>query len=927
MNYFSRDKTLRGLSVLTILLVGLLLFVYESDSEYLLGWVIESTARTENFVYHQFSKGPFSFDLEGQQYIISDTFSGTALEHIPYLSELGVYAIWIGICLLLTVTTYWKRYWFLATCALIFVMINLIDPDSWEILGSRPGNKWLALLMMIFTLGPAYYMHAYRPTWELLKKWSAIATPSTLILVVFHSQTPVFVESFLANSHISLSILAILFVFLVAEEILFLILYIITKSKGNGNDKHIIIFGFVYLLYLGLYYAKKASLVRIELFLFDPFYLLAISCLIAIWSFRFKQEQYALPSAYSVDIRYLLVSVTIPSLIFIATGMLRGNNPAYEAMHHVVLYAHLGFGLFFMIYILVNFYTPLVQGLAVFRVAFKNQNFPYISARLAGLVAVVAFFLLSDNEIQKQIQGARLNYLGDVQLELGEINIANEYYRQGSVFAWDNHYSNYRLGDYYFKKGDFNESTYRFNQATKKYPSPQAYVNLGNSYLALLDDAKTPGVLREGLIDFPDNAEIQNNLALELQKNGNNKEAINLLRSPAKTDKWNQALLVNKWSLSSDSLNYLNHYRQDYPSLKTNVLSKLNLENSGGFQPDHQSFSRKPNMHRTTLMINSLWHLSDSISDSSVYRYRTEVLDATLNNNLRHAYAGHLYKAGRVDESFRIMDDLQGNAYPSEQGFYLNQMGLWALEQNAAIAAESYFRRAQKVNIADSQFNLIVALLEGRKWQEAQIELESFVSRDSSYFELANFLYPIIAGNNNQSFAYWYYRFFDESPGDLAEMIARFNEKENSMLWDKVSAYCLKKGDYDLLEVYFEVLKPHLASQIVTEFQAFLNQGYQNFPFPSNSFDLLPLLTYVRSDSILEEVKYDLLVHAMEFNQSSPEVLKLYCLSAMEMGLNFYAQPVLEKLKTLIPPREFSNFEADYEAALRRKRENVDWSF
>ena len=47
----------------------------------------------------------------------------------------------------------------------------------------------------------------------------------------------------------------------------------------------------------------------------------------------------------------------------------------------------------FLAYIIVNLIDPLAQGLQVYKVIYKPQTFHYVTARLAGLAAVVHFVL------------------------------------------------------------------------------------------------------------------------------------------------------------------------------------------------------------------------------------------------------------------------------------------------------------------------------------------------------------------------------------------------------------------------------------------------------------------------------------------------------------------------------------------------------
>ena len=61
--------------------------------------------------------------------------------------------------------------------------------------------------------------------------------------------------------------------------------------------------------------------------------------------------------------------------------------------------------------------------------------------------------------------GAEYNYMGNFHQAAGDLPLAVAYFEQGNVFAWDNHYSNYRLAKHSAHKDNFDESLYRFYRA------------------------------------------------------------------------------------------------------------------------------------------------------------------------------------------------------------------------------------------------------------------------------------------------------------------------------------------------------------------------------------------------------------------------------------------------------------------------------
>ncbi len=931
--YFPKEVSLRIPAIILIVLTGSMIYFHEKGFDITINWEIVSQAETENFVAHTFSKGPFDFELEGQKYFITETFGGSDITHNPMLSRVLIYIIWIGICGILAVSTVWKRFWFIVIAALAIVFINFLDLDALDVLGGRPGKKWLTMAMMVVLLIPTYYLHAFKPALRYFLKWLFVALPSTVLLMTLDVLSPVFVPHFIANAHISLSILCILFIFLIAEEILFLILFFLTQSRGGRhNEKHFIIFSLVYLGFLGVYYGKKAGFIDIGFSFLNPYYLLSISLLVSLWSTRFKQELYDSVLAFSSDIRYILITLGIVSVAFLNLGFLRGNDPAYEAMHYVIVYAHLAFGFMFLMYTLVNFISPIMQGFQVYKIAYKEYSFPYVSSRLAGLAIVAGFFFLSDREVQKMMRGARYNYQGDLYQLNGDAGLAQEYYRQGSIFSWDNHYSNYMLGTAGLAKNDFDEAVYRFTRAKYKIPSPYTYVNTANSHFALKEEGKILSLLQEGSLLFPQSAELNNNLAIALNNRGNPEEASRLMNSiSGKTEKWNNAVQVNKWMLGHDSSNLLKEYNIDNAALKSNIIAQC--ENDPAVRTlwlDTGLLEGSPNLHRIAYLINASWMFTDSIPRKYSDRYQVETTLSILERNLAHSQAINLYRSGNINQAFRKFDLLQNNASEPERGFFLNQFGLLALEQDAPRLASDYFEKAKTLNYREAFFNDVIANLEARNWTGAMRLWADLLERDSSFAEMSDFIDPIIKGQNNNSFAFRYYRIFDFQPAGVRSFVGELETAQLAMLWKRIVQEHAVQGSFDRLEEFYTIFSPFLPQdevQYFTSVQSDLEGGPEvDNTYLANVFDEIRILAVIRSGKFTDMEKYNILLEAIDINPYSTVLIREYCMAAVAMGLFDYGDQALSRLHNLLPSSEFDIFEENYNEA-KMKRSGDTWTF
>lgn len=906
-------------SIYLLLLLTFQIF-YQIGYNFSIDWEITSTAETHELTALSAEKGPFMLDVPATFYTISEQFYGGDIQHSPILSTLFASIVWIGFCGILAVASFFRRFWFLGVAALAVLYLNQMDLDTLGLLGSRPGSKWVTALFIFLTIGPAYYFHAFTSDRSIGFRWLILSVISGGFLGYAYFTSSVLIEHMLAYSHFGVSIIAFLFIFLIAEEIVFAILYVITQSKGGDhNEKHFLIFGLFYVGYLGLYYAKEASLIRFGTDLFDPFYLLLISSILAVWSFRFKQGILDGILTSWIDVRWLLMLFGIITFSYLSLGFSRGNDPVKDAMHYIILYAHLGFGFMFLAYIVINFIDPLAKGMQVYRIAYKEFNFPYASARLGGLAAIAGFFFLSENEAYKQIMGGYHNYMGDLELARSESRLAMEYFRQGSVYAWDNHYSNYQLGQYYLGKGDRNEFTYRFTRASKRNPSPYAYVNAANSNVSSGEQSKTVSLLNEALTEFPKNAEISNNLALALKSIGSLTQANRVLSQAHQPETWNNATLVNRWNIGIDQANLEEDYKFDNLAVRTNILA-TNPWVYDVPAPGYVDLEKPVNLHLMAFLNNG----NLRIGGQPLREVTSQLIDKAptpeMARDLRFALSMNYYKSGLVNKAFQEMDQLIYLSRSDEKGALLHSLGILALDQNAPRLAADFFAQALEQGFQKAQFNLALCQLELGNWDMARSELLNLISSDSSVLPLYGQLEAILDNTETESFAYRYFRHMDSTPDEIGQWFATSDSETRKRLWSKIEADLIREDNLarrDEIEnsigQYMIITAPEYSSADTST---------------HNAFDTRKIASLVNDKSIQELRRYEILNDALNINKYSIPLLKSYCLLAIEIGLDDYADIALVRLYELLPSTEFHNFEREfYDARQAQQQAEANWGF
>lgn len=938
-------KNLSGFlpKVLVAIFIGLLiamLYGHFMGYDLSISWNVTTTADSREFPAHTFQKGPFQFNITGEKYTLAETFSAGPIERNYVQDAVFLIIIFFGICIILTVSTYLSRFWFIGVMALfIFFIISLHLPEI-GLFGYNDRSSVPIIILLATYLLPAYFFHAFYTHSAFIIRLIALIGVS--ILVVLFSQVDVitFQEQLISGSYFGLVILTLLFLLLIAEENIYAILYLVTKSKGSKNNHiHFSVFSTIYLGFLVLYYCKKAGLINLEITYFDPYILLGISSLIALWGLQFKKPVFE--NFISLEkARILFAGLGILVFGFLGLSFFRGNDPVYEGMHYFIVYVHLGFGAMFFLYLIINFINPLSEGLEVYKIAYKEQNFPYVSAKLAGLAAVAAFFFLASKEPFLLFRAGHYNYLGDQAETSNQTQLAQEYFREGSIYGYDNHFSNYKLGYHQLQKGDIDEANYRFGRATLRYPSPHSFVNHAGTFAIAGETTPSIVSLKNGLREFPENNQLLNNLGLTYVDLGDYGQAETYFRQSAGESEWTNANKVNLWKVKSafQLAELKNDYTDGNLAVKTNILSTL-LENDHEIPLPFDSAAIFPSypLHRSAFLINSAWYFKDTDVYRVLSNSLTGPIEENMHNTAMHAIAMNQYLTGNVNMAVRSLDQLQAQASKQNQAQYLNELGLIALDQHAKKIALDYFEKALEAGSEAALLNKAASLMELGQHKEARKWAETLVAIDSGFQELANDLSKLKNRENldpNQQLSRLYYFYSEYS---LPEMSILTNESDTvylKTLWEKISKEELKKKNYESLKRYMTLFKSRLNKKFFLETEFLI--GLADDKLVKNEHPVSQILQKEDSSRIANDLAnyanknafnsplviavanllknydiqlaYDVMVEAIAINNLSAELYKHYALTALETGLFNYAMEVLPKIESLTTESEFEAF-------------------
>ncbi len=841
----------------------LMISVHWTGYDLSIDWEVITSAEVVEFPAWSSQTDLATYEITGEKYLLTEQYIGGKVSRELLFDQIILGFIWLTICVTLSAATYLHRYAFFAVLGLFVLFINRLSLFELGLFGIQA--KLVVVIPFLLFATPLVIFHEYKKKTNFLIRLSSLIIVSIVILFGV-SDYALFTDHFIAHSLFGLTICGLFFLFFLSEEIIFAILYLTTGKGGKSNHIHFSLLSVIYLGNLILYYLNRSGFFENSLHFFEPFVLLLLSSLVSIWSISFKVNYFSKYVSSNV-FHILFFGLGIITMLFLTLHILRGNDAVYEAFHYFILYFHIGFGVLFFLYIIGNFIDPLIGGFEIFKIVYKERNFPYATARIGGLVIILAFYFLANQEPYNLLRSGYYNYLSEVSKREGNELLSKEYLLQASFLGYNTHFANYVLGFQEREKGNEFAAKSYFYSAAQRFPSSYALVNYGN-----LDETvnfNKVQVSYEEALRRNANNEILNNLGLLQMQKDQFEEALESFEKCIPSSRWNNAPMVNKWNVSMktgivDSSSLIPDYSSGNHGVKSNILFAQNQSTVLTF--DSTNLSQAKFLHRHGYLLNSAYLLKHDSIESYLRSEIAKSLDANSNDRLSKALALHLYQKGDINKAFMMLDYLQANTHQINQGEYLDAMGKFALDQHAYQLAIDFFDKALEVKHTSSIFGKLDALAQLDKQKEIPVVLLRFLKR-----------HP-----------------------ELTKQVNDFLDKLETFTSEK------KK----------ERTTPKLDSLSVDQL---INLGRKNAFHEQQVLKVIHELKKRESSG-----GYEILVDAIEINPYSAKLLVSYAFAALDWGLYDYADQSIVKLKDLIPNNEFQLINERFEQRKEEMR-NSTW--
>lgn len=960
------------IGVLLIVLSILLIISIARNPAPTVTWETIQEREVSEKIVHEFQTGPFALQVPAENTIIFEKWMGSDFA----FQEWPVYAYFVcmalGLTLLLTVMSCLSRFWFFIGSGMIIFFITGLRLELLMITGIE--NKIPTITLMIVIVGVGLVLQYFFKTldfgWRLLIYSIAVFGSFGLLAAFAQIPNPVY---FIAVSFIPASIVGSVFlVMFTAHEILALLILLLSRGlKGTNGFGHFIFLSVIYLANLVVIYFNHRGWFDWD-FSVNPIILLTVSAALGIWGITRQQAQmddFMLPGPLGPFAIMSLAIVALGASTFFYTS---GNDAAIETITSMSLYAHIGFGSIFVLYIISNFGAFLRENRPVAQVLYKPKVMPFFTFRFAGTIAMLAFifynfWLLPINDTK----GARDAGMGDYYILSGDINMAEGYYKQSDRTAYHNHKANFILANIEALRYNHTKERQYYLNAAERRPTLQAYMNAVNT----LDQnpIKLYAYLNQVEKDFPKSGVVSNALGLVYSKFEQTDSAIyffnkatkdNLTESTAKINLLGTATR-NGMNLNLDSLVAL---VDDEPGPLANAYA---LANKNGVVIKHTLNTISDttlNLYTASLLSNYLINHRDSL-DTAFISIAEKVARKPSNSayfeSVMTACAHAAYKNGLVNRAFQLLQE--ASVYSDNQGRNNNTMALWALDQSAPDVSVDYVKYAVSQAYKDALLTQAIALSEVGRRPEAIILFDSLRSKpdltavtESMIRVLAADRKLIDAFNDLEKYAYCRYRLNFSDSTEFELVLNQINDQDwkaraildrskKLFAWDElpsaIRTYNLlggiamaDKALYDEIQRHellmlaangnVEFLKSKLQSGISVK-TSMAERVFYNALIAHAANDMVNArvnlkwlasnnsffdLGVVEAANVAKQNKndqlgaYNILSSALHMNPHSVKLLKAYILESINLGFDDFAMGAQQTLAEVLPEPLYKKF-------------------
>jgi hypothetical protein len=788
---------LSGLFVLSVLFLFYARFREPAPA---ITWQFVEEHEREYLPIDTFRSGPFDLTIQGNNFFITERLLGNPLQPDEASAYLLIVALALAMVTTLAVITVLARLWYFVGAGLFILFIASLRLEILQMFGSS-GKMFTGGVLVVF-VACTYFFNAVKPAYSFAMRWFffLLLTIVLAIVIFFFASVP---RPFLHLGFTGVTpalVLTLIFIITVAHEIPASFVSIVTSGHQPSKSlRHFLVISTIYFVNLGLAYAYRFGYINWNFLYVDLFFLLAVSGILGVYGLRQRQPQ--MSGIMDAEPFALFLFLSVGTVVFCAVGFFtaNANDPALAAIADVIIFAHLGFGIIFLTYVISNFFDILGNNLPAHRVLYKPARMPYFTFRFGGIVATLAFLLYNTWQVPvHNAQSAYYNAGGDLYRLIGDKSLARGFYEQAGTYGFLNHHSNYAMADLEAGRSNTSEQRRFLKRAVERRPTEMSWLNLSQTYQQEKNWLEASLVLRDAARAFPDSGPIQNTRGLLYAQLNIVDSAVLALTAASKGGVAAAAAKINiialaarhQFDVTPDSM--LSLLGATDVGVKANALAfanhlhqriDLNVERSILNQRDSVL-----NLFTSTLLSNYLINrlgVVDSSFISQAIRIGQHSGNLPFSEPVLFASALALYADGQVARAFDLLEQVATAS--TDPGPYNHVLALWCLHQGDPHQAKGYLAFALRQNVPMAVQTSAIASSETGTLGEAVMMWDSVRSTaDTAMSKSGNAMMRVLTASlpealrfsDSDKYAFIRYRISLDDPDPLISLISTMNDDD-----------------------------------------------------------------------------------------------------------------------------------------------------
>ncbi len=535
-----------------------------------------------------FRYGVHQFGIQADSYLLLQYFNASPLDYPTWVLSIFSLGILTFFAISFAGSSLLSKWIFYPSVTILILGLNYLGIEQFTLFGIS-GSLPILFVVLSF-VGPAYYFHAIATATSFGKRLLVFLGISVFWLVVALLGEASAIGSLLAlESTPILMIAATFFTAIIAYQPILGILLLIRKTNSSGTlnvNVHLIILSLIYLGNLVFFFLRQIGAFDLGIWLVEPVYIFFLSSLIGFWGiqYRFIQSEFTIGNRIGLSVLYL--ALILASVLIWCLGVFTKNDPLLDYLENVVLYTHIPFGTFFLLYLIANFVEVLKQNAPVERAVYKPFKLKYFHMRMGSLIFTLAILLFANAPVVNEFKAGTYNMMGDYFLSIGNKTYAKEYYQAAKRVGYQSFKANYTLGHLAISDNSISQAKEWFGDAGTTGQFPHSFLALAEVHRSLDQYLEASIVIEEGLKYFPTDARLLNNKALLMSRLEENQAALLTIDQAYARKTQTEVIAANLMALLAKSLPETAEYPDINdlydPNQANHAINLLALDNKFG---------------------------------------------------------------------------------------------------------------------------------------------------------------------------------------------------------------------------------------------------------------------------------------------------------------------------------------------------------